>query len=58
LDLIAAGTCPAIAAFALGVDVLDVGGVDVLVDELLLPHPAIASTASTGAPIRATSLLI
>jgi hypothetical protein len=58
-DLIAAGTCAAIAALVLGVDTLEpVDVADVLLLEELLPQPAIASTAKTGTPMRATSLLI
>src|SRR5437868_2832277 len=59
LDLIAAGTCAAIDALALGVGtVAAVLAVDDVDELLLLPQPAIASTASAGTPTRMTSLLI
>jgi hypothetical protein len=41
---------------ALVAGTLAVDGVDVLVEELLLPHPANASTTSAGRPMLATSL--
>jgi hypothetical protein len=55
-DLTAAGTWAASAALALVAGTPAVDGVDVLVEELLLPQPANASTASAGRPMLATSL--
>jgi hypothetical protein len=55
-DLIAAGTCAASAALALVAGTFAVDVVELLVDELLLPQPANASTASAGRPMRETSL--
>ena len=52
LDLTAAGTFAAIAATVPVPAAVVVGVVDDVVLELLLPHPAIARTASTGAPMR------
>jgi hypothetical protein len=58
-DLIAAGTCAAIAEFALGVETLaPVDVADVLLLELLLPQPASTTTTSAGTPRRATSVFI
>jgi hypothetical protein len=55
-DLIAAGTCAATAALALGAEVDAL--VELLLEELLLPHPASATMTSTGAAIAKTLFLI
>src|SRR5579871_778970 len=59
LDLIDAGTLAAIAATVpVPLLVVVVGVLEFVVVELLLPHPAIARTASTGTPMRARKLII
>jgi hypothetical protein len=52
--LIAAGTCAAIDALDVDVEAV----VAELLELLLLPQPASATTTSAGAPIAATSFLI
>src|SRR5689334_5481166 len=58
-DLYFAGTCDATAATVPPpeVDVVEVAAVELVLD-LLLPHPAIARTTSTGTPARARTLII